>query len=68
MSTRTGDGLARRTSTIPGPTTPITRELVVSIGENFPNVTVLFNDKVLVRDGLTKSFTGHDNHLHVRFA
>jgi peptidoglycan hydrolase-like protein with peptidoglycan-binding domain len=45
----------------------LTRELVVLIRDKFPAVKILFNDKVLVRDGLTKPFGGHDNHLHVRF-
>jgi hypothetical protein len=30
-------------------------------------VTVLFNDPLLVGDGLTRRFAGHDNHLHLRF-
>lgn len=59
----------------PGPTNvndpsydhALTRELVVLIREKFPSVTILFNDKVLIRDGLTRPFAGHDNHLHVRF-
>jgi peptidoglycan hydrolase-like protein with peptidoglycan-binding domain len=46
----------------------LTRELVVLIREQFPRVTILFNDKVLVRDSLTRSFPGHHNHLHVRFS
>jgi len=46
----------------------LTRELVVLIRQGFPQVTVLFNDPLLIVDGLTKRFEGHDNHLHVRFA
>ena len=38
------------------------------IRHEFPQVTVLFNDPLLIVDGLTKRFEGHDNHLHVRFA
>ena len=38
------------------------------IREKFPQVTILFNDPLLVGDGLTRPFAGHDNHLHVRFA
>ncbi len=30
-------------------------------------MTVLFNDPVLVREGLTKPYRGHDNHLHLTF-
>ncbi len=46
----------------------LTRELVLVVREKFPQVTILFNDPLLVGDGLTKRFAGHDNHLHVRFA
>ena len=46
----------------------LTRELVVLIKERFPQTSILFNDPLLVRDRLTKTFAGHDNHLHVRFA
>ena len=28
---------------------------------------IYFNDPVLIREGLTRRFTGHDDHLHVRF-
>ena len=46
----------------------LTRGLVLQIRQTFPDVLILFNDSVLVRDGLTKRFAGHDNHLHVRFS
>jgi peptidoglycan hydrolase-like protein with peptidoglycan-binding domain len=46
----------------------LTRELVVLVREKFPQVTILFNDPLLVADGLTKKFPQHDNHLHLRFA
>jgi hypothetical protein len=41
---------------------------VVLTRQKFPQATVLFNDPMLIVDGLTKRFEGHDNHLHVRFA
>jgi peptidoglycan hydrolase-like protein with peptidoglycan-binding domain len=46
----------------------LTRELVVVIRRLFPGVAILFNDALLIGDGLTRQFAGHDNHLHVRFA
>ncbi len=45
----------------------LTRELIVLIRQLFPNVLVLFNDPVLIKDKLTKFFDGHHNHVHVRF-
>ena len=45
----------------------LTRELVQLAMRKFPQVTILFNDPLLVRDGLTRRFAGHDNHLHLRF-
>jgi peptidoglycan hydrolase-like protein with peptidoglycan-binding domain len=45
----------------------LTRELVLLTRRKFAQVTILFNDPLLVRDGLTKRFAGHDNHLHLRF-
>jgi peptidoglycan hydrolase-like protein with peptidoglycan-binding domain len=45
----------------------LTRELVLLTRRTFPQVTILFNDPLLVRDDLTRRFAGHDNHLHVRF-
>lgn len=46
----------------------LTRELVLLVRQEFADVAILFNDKLLVRDRLTKPFAGHDNHLHVRFS
>jgi peptidoglycan hydrolase-like protein with peptidoglycan-binding domain len=46
----------------------LTRTLVLLIRQRFPQVTILFNDPLLVGDGMTRPFAGHDNHLHVRFA
>jgi hypothetical protein len=46
----------------------LTRELVLLVREKFPQVTILFNDPLLVADGLTRRFPQHDNHLHIRFA
>ncbi|MEP6915367.1 MAG: peptidoglycan-binding protein [Acidobacteriota bacterium] len=46
----------------------LTRGLVLQVRQMFADVTILFNDPVLVRDGLTKPFAGHDNHLHLRFS
>ena len=46
----------------------LTRELVLLTRLKFPQVTILFNDPLLVQDGLTRRFPKHDNHLHVRFA
>jgi peptidoglycan hydrolase-like protein with peptidoglycan-binding domain len=46
----------------------LTRALVLLVRQKFPQVTVLFNDPLLIGDGLTRQFAGHDNHLHVRFA
>jgi hypothetical protein len=46
----------------------LTRELVLLVRQKFRDLTILFNDKLLVKDGLTKPFAGHDNHLHVRFS
>jgi peptidoglycan hydrolase-like protein with peptidoglycan-binding domain len=59
----------------PGPTNihdpsydhALTRQLVLLVRARFPQVTILFNDPLLVGDGLTRRFAGHDNHLHVRF-
>jgi peptidoglycan hydrolase-like protein with peptidoglycan-binding domain len=45
----------------------LTRELVTLIKGQFPQARILFNDPLLVKDGLTKKFAEHDNHLHVHF-
>lgn len=41
-----------------------TRELVQLLKQADPNSVVLFNDPVLVREGLTTRWDDHDNHLH----
>ena len=28
---------------------------------------IFFNDAVLIREGLVKWYTGHDDHLHIRY-
>lgn len=43
-----------------------TRELVQMVRQQHPGATVLFNDPVLVREGLVQPYDGHDNHLHLR--
>jgi len=43
-----------------------TKELVVMIRERHPGVDIIFNDRSLNRAGLTRNFTGHNDHLHVR--
>jgi hypothetical protein len=45
-----------------------TRELIVLIKENFDPEVVFFNDKLTIKEGLTRHAKGHDNHLHVRFS
>lgn len=44
-----------------------TRELIRTVKEVYPNVTTLFNDPVLIKEGLTQHYKGHDNHLHFNF-
>jgi len=44
----------------------LTRELVLLIRSKFPTATILFNDRNMIRDRLTKHAAGHHNHLHVR--
>ena len=46
-----------------------TRALIETIRGLAPGHVKLiyFNDPVLIREGLTQRFTGHDDHLHVRF-
>ena len=43
-----------------------TRALVQTIRQQHPDATILFNDPVLVREGLVQRYDGHDNHLHLR--
>ena len=46
-----------------------TRDLVKAIRASAPGHVklVYFNDPVLIREGLTRSYPGHDDHLHVRY-
>ena len=37
------------------------------VRDQHPGAVVLFNDPVLIREGLTQRWDGHDNHLHLRF-
>lgn len=36
--------------------------------ERHPNIDILFNDRTLVKRGLTRRVAGHGNHLHLRFS
>ena len=46
-----------------------TRDLVKAIRAAAPGRVKLiyFNDPVLIREGLTRRYTGHEDHLHVRY-
>jgi peptidoglycan hydrolase-like protein with peptidoglycan-binding domain len=46
-----------------------TRDLIKAIRTAAPGHVKLiyFNDPVLIKEGLTRSFTGHDDHLHIRY-
>jgi peptidoglycan hydrolase-like protein with peptidoglycan-binding domain len=46
-----------------------TRDVIASIRAAAPGriKLIYFNDPVLVREGLTIPFSGHDDHLHVRY-
>ena len=44
-----------------------TRHFVQVAKKSSPNLVVLFNDPVLIREGLTQYHDGHDNHLHLHF-
>lgn len=44
-----------------------TRKLIQEIKRTNPNAKILFNDPVLIKEGLTSKASGHDNHLHVSF-
>jgi murein endopeptidase len=46
----------------------LTRKLIQELRASAKVKLVLFNDPVLVAEGLTQSFPGHENHLHFRFA
>ena len=43
-----------------------TRDFVKFVREQTPGVTVLFNDPQLIKEGLTRFYKGHHNHLHLR--
>jgi len=43
-----------------------TRTIVRLIKQCNPNAQILFNDPVLVREGLVRAFPNHDNHMHVQ--
>lgn len=42
-----------------------TRKLIQEIRRENPRARILFNDPVLIREGLVRPARGHDNHLHV---
>ncbi len=44
-----------------------TRKLIEEIKRTNPNAKILFNDPVLIKEGLVSRAKGHDNHLHVSF-
>ena len=44
-----------------------TRNYIEFMKGRNPGTTVLFNDPVLVKEGLTQKYEGHDNHLHFSF-
>ena len=46
-----------------------TRALVKAIRATAPGhvKVIYFNDPVLIREGLTRYYTGHDDHVHVRY-
>jgi peptidoglycan hydrolase-like protein with peptidoglycan-binding domain len=46
-----------------------TRALVKAIRATAPGhiKLIYFNDPVLIKEGLTRRYTGHDDHLHVRY-
>jgi conjugal transfer mating pair stabilization protein TraG len=44
-----------------------TRNYIEFMKDRNPGATVLFNDPVLVKEGLTQKYEGHDNHLHFSF-
>lgn len=44
-----------------------TREYIRFMKERNPGLTVLFNDPVLIKEGLTKKWRDHDNHMHLKF-
>jgi hypothetical protein len=51
----------------PGYDRRATRDLIAIIKKENPDARIVFNDPVLIREGLTHAAGGHDNHLHVSF-
>lgn len=49
----------------PGYDRNATREMIREVRRENPNARILFNDPQLIREGLTRPYKGHDNHLHV---
>lgn len=49
----------------PGYDRDATREMIRDIRRENPNARILFNDPVLIREGLVRPWARHDNHLHV---
>ena len=47
---------------------PYTRELIKFLRAHARIIAIFFNDPVLIQEKLVQRCTGHDNHLHVRFA
>ena len=43
-----------------------TREFVKFVKAREPDALVLFNDPQLIKEGLTRFYKGHHNHLHIR--
>jgi len=43
-----------------------TRTLIRLIKQCNPNAEILFNDDVLIEEGLVRPYSGHDNHMHVQ--
>ncbi len=43
-----------------------TRTIIQLIKDCNPNADILFNDRVLVREGLVRPWPNHDNHIHVQ--
>ena len=43
-----------------------TRAFIQTVRERNPDATFLFNDPVLIREGLVSSWKDHDDHLHLR--
>jgi conjugal transfer mating pair stabilization protein TraG len=44
----------------------MTRAWCQMVKEKHPDAVILFNDPALIREGLTRHYKGHHNHLHLR--